>query len=380
MDERTVLFVTTGLDGGGAEQTLLRLLQGLREGPVRPALASLRGGGSLAEDAAGLGLPFMELDMEPRFLTGAGGMVRLVRFARAVRPDILQGWMYHGNAAASLTALTLPYSRLFWSIRQSLGAPETEQPGTSRLIRRGKWIRRRPETIVYNSRTAAKDHEKAGYPEPCRVVIPNGFDTDRFRPDRNAREQVREELRLSRDDILIGMVARYHPVKDHAGFLRAAALLADRRPDVQFLLAGEGVTGDNQEIGNLVRSLNLHGRCHLLGERDDIHRVTAALDLAALTSLSEGFPNVIGEAMACGVPVVATEAGDTGELLDGIGIVVPCGDPERMAVSWQQLLELPKDRRQALCDAGRNRILDRFSTVRMVSAFENLYLSADSGG
>ena len=212
------------------------------------------------------------------------------------------------------------------------------------------------------------------------MVIPNGFDTDRFRPDPESRNRIREDLGLSPATRLVGMVARYHPVKDHAGFLRAAALLAGREPDVHFLLTGAGVTGDNRELVDLVRSLDLAACCHLLGERNDIPAVTAALDVAALTSLSEGFPNVVGEAMACGVPVAATAVGEAPELLDLIGAVVPCGDPERMAASWQQLLELPEDRRRTLCTAGRARILDRYSMTRMVSAFETLYLSPESGG
>ena len=380
MVECTVLFITTGLSAGGAEQTLLRLLEGLRNGPVRPALASLRSGGSLAATAAGLGLPFIELDMERGSFARAGGMVRLVRFARAVRPDILQGWMYHGNAAASLTALATMRRRVFWSVRQSLGAPETEQASTTRLIHRAKWLRRRPNRIIYNAKTAATEHEGLGYPQHCRVVIPNGFDTDRFRPDPDARNRIREELGLFPATRLVGMIARYHPVKDHAGFLRAAALLAAREPDVHFLLTGAGVTGDNRELVDLARSLNLEPCCHFLGERNDIPAVTAALDVATLTSLSEGFPNVIGEAMACGVPVVATAAGEAPELLDRIGAVVPCGDPERMAASWQQLLELPEDRRRTIGAEGRARIMDRYSMTRMVSAFETLYLSPESGG
>jgi glycosyltransferase involved in cell wall biosynthesis len=380
MVEPTVLFIATGLGAGGAEQALIRLLRGLGNGPVRPALAALRSGGSLATEAAGLDLPFMELDMEQGGAERAAGMIRLVRFARAVRPDILQGWMYHGNAAASLTGLAMPGSRVFWSIRQSLEAPETEQTGTSRLIHRAVHLRRRPERIVYNSSAAALQHEELGYPEHCRQVIPNGFNTERFRPDPEARNRIRDELGLPRDTILIGMVARYHPVKDHDGFLRAAALLARLQPGVHFLLAGAGACDDNRELLDQVHSRDLAGRCHLLGERDDIPAVTAALDVATLTSLSEGFPNVIGEAMACGVPVAATSAGETPEILAGIGTVVPCGDPEGMAASWSELLDMPEEARRTLGDAGRARIQDRYGLTRMISSFEKLYQSPESGG
>jgi glycosyltransferase involved in cell wall biosynthesis len=380
MIEPTVLFITTGLDAGGAEQALIGLLRGLGKGPVRAALATLRTGGSLAAEAAGLDLPFIELDMEQGGAERAGGMIRLVRFARAFRPDIVQGWMYHGNAAASLSGLAMPGSRVFWSVRQSLGAPETEQAGTSRLIQRAVHLRRRPETIVYNSGAAALEHEELGYPAHCRMVIPNGFDTTRFRPDPDARDRIRTELGLPRNTDLIGMVARHHPVKDHGGFLRAAALLAEREPEVHYLLAGAGVSSDNRELVDDVHALGLDGCCHLLGERADIPAITAALDVAALTSLSEGFPNVIGEAMACGVPVAATSAGETSEMLAGIGSVVPCGDPESMAAAWKEILDMPAEARRTLGDAGRAKIQDRYGMSRMITSFENLYRSPESGG
>jgi glycosyltransferase involved in cell wall biosynthesis len=288
--------------------------------------------------------------------------------------------MYHGNAAASLTGLALPGSRVFWSVRQSLGAPETEQDGTSRLIRRSVHLRRRPEKIVYNSRAAASHHEELGYPGHCRVVIPNGFNIERFRPDPEARVRIRNELGLPGDTFLVGMVARYHPVKNHDMFLQAAVQVGNQVSGCHFLLAGDGTGGDNRELADQVQSLGLHNRCHLLGERDDIPAVTAALDVATLTSLSEGFPNVIGEAMACGVPVAATSAGESPEMLAGIGTVVPCGDPESMAAAWRSLLDMPVENRRKLGAAGRARIEDRYGMARMITSFENLYQLPESGG
>ncbi len=308
---------------------------------------------------------------------GAGkktaGLFRLAGFARSVGAEILQGWMYHGNIAASLASLMVPDSLVAWSVRQSLAALETEQDATVRLIRRATSARRRPMKIVYNSETAARDHEALGYPADRTVLIPNGVDLDLFRPDRLARQRLRIELGLPENGLLVGMFARYHRVKDHTGFLAAARILAAARPEVDFILAGEGVTGENRELAELVARQGLQQRCRLLGRRDDIPSLTASLDLATLTSLSEGFPNVLAEAMACGVPCVATDAGESSTLLEPVGEVVPCRDPNALAAAWERILSMPDEERRRIGEAGREQVLSRYSLDRMTAAFEKLY-------
>ena len=375
MTERRVLFVTTGLSAGGAEAVLLRLLDRLRGGPVAPALVSLRSGGALRDQALALELPFLELGMETGAGKKAAGLFRLAGFARSLDADILQGWMYHGNIAASLSSLMVDGSQAAWSVRQALGALSTEQDATVRLIRRAVAVRRRPRRIIYNSEAAARDHEKLGYLPERKVIIPNGFDLDVFKPDRFARRRLLNELELPEATLLVGMIARYHPVKDHAGFLAAAALLASVRKNVHFVLAGEGVTQDNRELTDLVATNYLAERCHLLGRRDDVPSLTAALDLATLTSLSEGFPNVLGEALACEVPCVGTDVGASGTLLDRVGVVVPCRDPEALTAAWEKYLGMTPDNRRRTGAAGREVIRTRYSLDRMVTAFEDLYLN-----
>jgi len=365
---RTVLFVTTGLDAGGAEVALLRLLDRLRAGPVAPALASLR-------SALELNIPFLELGMESGAGRKAAGPFRLAGFARSTGAEVLQGWMYHGNIAASFSSLMVSGSQVSWSVRQSLGALATEKGSTVRLIRRAMSVRRRPATIVYNSETAARDHEQLGYPADRSRIIPNGFDLEKFQPDSQAGDRLRAELQIPASSLLVGMIARYHAVKDHESFFAAAARLGAARGNVHFILAGEGVAPDNQELANLIAVHGLADRCHLLGRRDDLPALNAALDLATLTSLSEGFPNVLGEALACGVPCVATDVGDSGVLLKEAGEVVPCGDPQALVAAWERFLAMTPEQRRKVGAKGRATIRSRYSLDRMVTAFEDLYMT-----
>ena len=170
-------------------------------------------------------------------------------------------------------------------------------------------------------------------------MIPNCFDTDVFSPSEEARQTILQELGLSSSSTLIGLIGRYHPMKDHYNFIRAADHLSKSHSDVHFLLVGNKVDVDNKELTDFIKSRNLTSKFHLLGERKDINRLTASLDIASSSSyFGEGFPNVIGEAMACGVPCVVTDVGDSGWIIADTGLVIPPRDPEAMASAWRELL------------------------------------------
>jgi glycosyltransferase involved in cell wall biosynthesis len=205
-------------------------------------------------------------------------------------------------------------------------------------------------------------------------VIPNGFDLSRFRPHAEARLRLRKHLGLASDAEVIGMIARFMPgEKDHATFLEAAARLRRRRAGVHFLLCGRGMSSDNVKLVAEISGRGLTESVHLLGERDDIPEVTAALDVATLASLVEGFPNVVGEAMACGVPVVATDVGDCREIIGDAGIVVPPRDPEALAEAWRNLLEAGREGRERIGLRGRERVAELYELGKIVRQYEDLY-------
>ena len=213
------------------------------------------------------------------------------------------------------------------------------------------------------------------------MVIPNGFDLGQHRPDEDTRRRMRQALRIEDGTILVGLVARVHPQKDHRNFVRAAGMLSRRYPDVRFLLcggagcAGAGDTSPrNAELVRMIEQEGILGRVLLLGQRDDVPAVLNALDLGTLSSsYGEAFPLVIGEAMACGVPCVVTDVGDCGHLVGDTGRVVPPRDPAALARAWEELIELGTAGRSRLGRAARARVEEHFGLPHVIAEYAALY-------
>jgi len=247
--------------------------------------------------------------------------------------------------------------------------------GIYRVLDVAKWRTWPIVTAAVSTAAARPLQDVLGIRAEVRV-IPNGFDPVAFQPDPAARTALRTELHLSTDTPLIGMVARYDRQKDHQTFVAAAARLHARMPNVHFVLCGNGVDQSNAELVGWVTAAGLSHRCHILGERNDVARVTAALDLATLSSAyGEGFPNVLGEAMACEVPCVATDVGDSAHVVGDTGRIVPARDSDALAGAWGELLTAGNDELEALGQRARRRVLENFSISRVTHAYEAAYRS-----
>jgi len=369
---RRVIFIITGLATGGAETMLFKLCSRLDRRRFVPSVVSLSDKGVIGPRIEALGIPVYTLGMRPNRLSLAG-LLRLRKLVSTLRPNLIQGWMYHGNLAASLAAGSKP---VVWGIRQSLYGLDKERVLTRWVIRLGAVVSRYSRAIVYNSHTSARQHEAFGFDASRSRTIPNGFDTEVFHPDESARAGIRQELELSDNAILIGLVGRHHPMKDHWNFLNAAALLGKESPDVYFLLAGREVDAGNSILTAMIMEFGLGERVFLLGERKDIPQLNAALDIASSASAwGEGFANVIGEAMSCGVPCVVTDVGDSAWIVGDTGRVVPPRAPETLAVAWKSLIALGRNGRQALGMRARLRVIENFSLGAVVKHYEELYES-----
>jgi glycosyltransferase involved in cell wall biosynthesis len=375
-----VMHVITTLDVGGAQMSLLKLLQRIDPERFPSRVVALTGGGALAAEIAELDVPMHDLGMR-RGTPDPRAIVRLARLISRHRPDVIQTWMYHSDLLGGLAARACGGPPVAWGVRQS-DLDRKSSPVLTRWVARtcGRLSRTLPTAVVCCSEASVEVHAALGYAPERMTVIRTGFDLDRFRPDRAVRRDFRSELGISENAPVIGLVGRFDPQKDHRGFLTAAGLLAERVPDAQFVLCGEGITKDNRDLTSWASGAGILQRVHLLGQRSDTPRVNAALDVSSSSSAyGEGLSNAIGEAMASGVPCVVTDVGDSADLVGETGRSVPPRNPRALAEAWEDLLRLPPDERGRLGELARERIGELAGLDLMVAQFTDVWTRLASG-
>jgi glycosyltransferase involved in cell wall biosynthesis len=366
-----VVHLITGLYVGGAETMLYKLLERIDRACFENVVISLREIGPVGRSIEQLGIPVYSLGMKRGAIT-PGQYLALWGLLRRLRPALLQSWLYHADLLALVAGRPAGVQRIVWNLRSSDIVPHSAR-STAWVVKACALLSGRPDAVICNSYAGKAFHSRQGYHPRLWAVMPNGFDLNRFKPDPEARASVRAELGICPEDVLIGLVARFDPAKDHHTFLRAALQLADADPRVQFLLAGSDVVSSNVEIESIVARHPARKRIHLLGERSDIPRITAALDIATCSSLSEGFANVIGEAMSCGVPCVVTDVGDSALIVANTGVTVPPGSPEALASGWRKLIEAGPAARAEMGVAARRRVEQNYSLEAVTRKYESLY-------
>lgn len=367
-----ILHLITGLYRGGAEGQLQQLILHSDKRRFRHVVISLLDGGSVAAELAAAGIEVRSLGMA-RGLPRPAGFFRLLRILRLYKPDVLHCWLYHACLLGAVTAPLARVRKMIWGLRSANPHLRDYPVATRATVRMCAALSFLPDTIIVNSETSRIVHEQWGYRTRSMRVFANGVDHTRFFPDSEARKSARAELGLSLDDVLIGLFARYSPMKDHDTFFRAAKLVHRRHPQVRFLLAGEGITSDNRQLLRMLEENCLQEVTYLLGPRSDVPRLTAALDVCCLSSWSESFPNVIVEAMACAIPCVATDVGDVARILGDTGRVVLPSAPEALAEAVSWLVAMDPAKRAALGHAARRRVLAHFTLQQNVTLYEDLY-------
>ncbi len=370
---RRLCLIITGLSTGGAETMLLKLLQGLDRTHFTPEVISLTTLGEVGPRLQALGIPVTALGMRPgrpdarRFWT-------LVQHLRRSAPDVVHTWMYHADLLGGLAARMAGVRALAWGVHHSNLAPELNKRATLVVVKACAWLSRWvPRAILTCSERSRSVHVAAGYSAHKMVLITNGFDLTRFVPDAAARSSIRAELGLEPDTPLVGVVARDDPQKNHLGFVQAAAAVCAAMPQCHFVLAGQGIDLAHAGLGRAIEQAGLQQHVHLLGRRDDVPRLMAALDVLASPSHGEAFPNVLGEAMACAVPCVVTDVGDSADIVGDTGRVVAAGDMGNMARELLAVLQLPVEQRRAMGASARARVQERYELGDVTRRYEDFY-------
>lgn len=368
-----VVHVINSFEFGGAETMLCNLLLHSDRDRFDLHVVSLIDNLQVADPIIKAGIPLTTIGMKPG-VPSPLAMARLIRHLRRIRPQVIQTWMDHSNLIGGIAGRFVPGAKVAWGIHHSNHVAGLTKRSTLLTVRAcGILSSRLPARIICCSEHAKALYAARGFASDRLTVIPNGFDTDGFKPDPQAAMEVRAELGLPADATVIGLVARFDPLKDHATFVRAAGLLHKSRPQVRFLMCGDGVDKDNAALMDQILSQGLIGSCHLLGPRRDMPRIFAALDVATSSSISEAFPLAIGEAMSCGVPCVATDVGDSALMIGPSGRIIPPGDPAALAAGWSQILQMDAPARARLGAAGRKRVRELFDLGAVTRRYEALY-------
>lgn len=368
-----LIFVITGLSTGGSEMMLYKLCRGLVGAGYDIKVVSLTGAGTIGRHIESLGIPVETLEFGKSW-RDVIKFFNFVKWLKQENPQIVQTWMYHADLVGGLASRLAGIKKVVWGIRQSNLSPDLNRKGTLIVARLCAWLSELvPCRIVCCSYSAKESHARFGYAEDAMTVIPNGFDLREFRPDSEAGVAIRNELRIDCGP-MVGLVARFDIQKNHKGFIEAAAYVHEAIPDAHFVMAGSDISWENETLVNWIDSGLLRNKFRLLGQRSDVSKLTASFDVAVCSSWGEGFPNVLGEAMSCGVPCVVTDVGDCSEIVGDTGRVVSAGDMRALADRIVGVLNMQNGDRVRLGEAARKRILDEFSIDAVVKRYELLYV------
>jgi glycosyltransferase involved in cell wall biosynthesis len=368
-----VIHIIIGLNIGGAEMMLKRLVEShLGNSSFQHILVSLTDVGKIGPQLQSKGVEVYSLGMRSTF--GIPLVLwRLVRLIRSIRPDIIQTWMYHADMLGGLAARIAGNRHVIWGIRTT----DVRAGGSSATVfvrwlcaRLSRWV---PQVIVCAAEASRQSHIAVGYDAKKMVVVPNGYDFSWLKASADERQLLREQYGINQNEVVVGSLGRFHAVKDQENFVRAAGLLAPQYPHLRFLMVGRGLDWDNSQLVDWIDKTGYKDRFVLLGERKDVPQCLAAMDVFCLHSRTEGFPNVLAEAMAMGLPCVTTEVGDAAMLLDDTGVVVPKEDSAAFAQGVERLLALDQDARHALGMRAKARVEAEFSMARARERFEEIY-------
>ena len=373
-------FLLPSLAAGGAQRQFVLLAQSMAaRGHEVLFVTCVPGGPYWNELAAADGVRLVALAERDRTSRlGIGRRLpamswRLARLLRQSRTEIVYSALHIANLLAWLATGGGRTVALCWGIRAAHQDLVWRQRLPYELCR---LLSGSVDLLVANSSAGLNAYRECGYRPRHAEVIPNGIDADHFRPDPLCRDQIRAELGLAEPETAVGVVGRLVPVKDHPTFLAAAARLRGEHPQARFVLVGDGPSGYRRSLIDEAARLGLGGQIVWAGERSDMARVYNGLDLLCLPSASEGFPNVLAEAMACGVPAVATDVGDARGILGDTGEVVPPREPAALASALAHSLVLSADRRRRMGEAARARIIARYAVPAMVARTEAALVEA----
>lgn len=357
-------IATRSLARGGVPVQVVNLARGVARRGHEVSVIVLYAGGALQPELEQGGITVHCLDKQGRWDMLAP-MARYLAIARRERFEVIYSFLPVENLMSLLVAMRTGAASV-WGLRGA--SQDLMQHGASSFL---LWTLQRlllrlplrmPRAIISNSQAALR--ELGASVQGRWFVIPNGIDTDRFRPDIRVRAEVRAELGLQEDTPVVGCVARLDTVKDHPTLLQAAVQVRQEFPSARFVVVGGGPPAYHRELRDLSVRLGIEDALQWLGDRPDPQRVLNAFDVYVSASRAEGFSNSLAEAMACGVAPVVTDVGDSAAIVARHGTLVCPGDIASLARGVARWLAQDSPE---LSQARRKWIVEEFGVEHMIN-------------
>jgi glycosyltransferase involved in cell wall biosynthesis len=364
MMKNKIVFLIRDLNYGGAQRQLVTLVKGMDKKLFDISVVCMYSGGSLEKDLTDSNISLICLNKQGRWYI-ASFIWQLIKTIKNINPNVLHGYLGDANLLCIFLKLFLPSTTIIWGIRDSITDKQTLDWLQNILFNFECIFSRFADLIIVNSHAGKKHYSKQKFATEKMLVIPNGIDIQRFQPHEKAC-LIRLEWGVSQDTVLIGLVGRLHPMKDYPTFFQAAKILC-KNENIRFVCVGNGFKDYTEKLHQLTEDLGISQKVIWAGGRADMCAVFNALDIVVSASAyGEGFPNVIGEAMACGIPCVVTDVGDSAWIVGDLGIVVEPQNPEALAAGCSSLMKLNLADKIALKDKARLKIVQNFSVEKLV--------------
>lgn len=365
-----ILFLSRQLNIGGAERQLVTLANELAARGHEIVIASYYPGGALSQMLDQKRIKLISYEKKSRWDLFTL-FFKTLKVVRDEQPTVLHGWMHTQNVVATFAKALNPKVTMVWAVRAS--NLEEHLDWAEKLT---IWLQARlsifASRIAVNSMAGLEYAVKSGLPREKMLFVPNGIDTNTFYPNDEERRRVRAQWNMGDDVKIVGNISRFDPIKNHTMFLKAAAGVAAERSDVRFICVGHGKESYLQELKQLARTLGLEGKVHWIQAQSEVRAVYNALDVFCSSSLTEGFPNVIGEAMACGRHCVVTNVGDSALVVGDTGVVVPSDDAKAMSAGLLDRINAT----ETLNLRARQRILENFTVAHLADKSEYVLYQA----
>ena len=375
LNKINIFFLIRSLNIGGTERQLIELVKGLDSNHFDITVGLFYNEGALIEEIKSMPwIHVVSLNKSGRWDI-IRFVLRFIKLLKSLQPDILYSFLPDANIAGLIAGRLSGVKRVVWGVRAS-NMDVSRYDWLARMsLRLSAFLSKFPDAIIANSHAGKEFHRGIGYSTNRMMVIPNGICTDRFKPDYSAGLKVRDEWGIDEETITIGLIGRFDPMKDHATFLRAVKIFNQEGCSVRFVCIGDGKGPCKSEIHSLCRTLGLNGSIIWAGEMEDMPSVYNAIDIVTSSSISEGFPNVIGEAMACGVHCVVTDVGDSAIIVGETGVIVNPEDPQALADGWASMLKRLNDKSYLIKKMARARIVSHYNSEIFIQKTSKMFLS-----